>query len=116
MSEAVFKELTRMGMKEGAALELLKLADPLNMATKQDIMTLQEGVLQVKLSTEGAIQAHREETHRELEVVRMQVKDHQVALDAGFNGFKEEMRSELKDHKVTIEASLRDLRPICVQR
>ncbi|WP_422137237.1 hypothetical protein [Endozoicomonas sp. ALC020] len=63
MQNALFKELKRMGMNEDIALEFVSRELPQNLATKEDILVLQESILQVKLDTERSIASLREEMH-----------------------------------------------------
>ncbi len=71
MAKTLYEELKRIGIDEALAHQLDKSLDPEHVATKQDLVVMQETILQVQFRTENAIGDLRDE----LRDMRGEIKD-----------------------------------------
>lgn len=97
MQSALFKELKRMGMDEDIALEFVSRELPQNLATREDILVLQESILQVKLDTERGIAALREEMHAGHNKLQADILTLRKKIHAGRNKLKADYQPRLGD-------------------
>ena len=92
-SESLFQQMKRIGIDEELAHQVSASLDPDYIASKKDVLVMQEAILRTQMKSEESFK----ELHREITDVRAEMRADMAAVRSEISDVRAEMRADMAE-------------------
>ena len=102
MAKSLYQQLKDIGIDDELAHNVDKALDPAHVATREDMVIMQEAILQTQLKAESRYHELRAESDKNYQELRADLDKNYHKLDKNFHELKEAMTKGFNDLRVDL--------------